>query len=115
MNCCEKQVATNDPSEFERVIKAFWAEAALNGPDQVLLQAGHRNVLINACRRELADRWEDVTDLLGADSVSHLRYVYLVLSQMFPASVYKATPLDMDLRVSGTVQVNANIEINILA
>ena len=114
MICCKKHPLV-EASEFERVVKAFWAEVALNGPDQVLLQAGHRTLLINACRRELADRWDDLADVCGNDSGHQLRYVYLVISQIFPSAAHKATFLDMDLRISGKVQITTDVTIDILA
>jgi hypothetical protein len=100
-------------SEFQRVVDRFYEELRRGGVDQVLLQAGTRVLVVRDCHKQLADRWDDLAEVVGRAAPRHLRYIATVIRRMMPQP-NKATFLDIDLTVASRIEVAAGVSIDVL-
>jgi hypothetical protein len=100
-------------TEFQQTVDRFYEELRRGGVDQVLLQAGTRVLVVRDCRKQLADRWDDLSEVVGRGAPRHQRYIATVIRRMMPQP-NKATFLDIDLTVASRIEVAAGVSIDVL-
>lgn len=98
-------------SEFERRMNAFYTEANRYGDHQAILRAGAVSAVVRDCRPALEDRWAEVCELLGSESVLHLRLAVIAMRNLIAANRAVLVEPETCIVVRYTVEIADGVDL----